>query len=41
MEGQISLFEEELDTNSQIVKPPTRQDKTRQDKTVILSWNRR
>lgn len=23
MEGQISFFEEELDTNSQIVKPPT------------------
>ena len=40
MEGQMSFVDEkELDTNSQIVKPPsdkTRQDKTRQDKTRVI-----
>ena len=30
MEGQISFFEEELDTNSQIVKPPTDRQTDRQ-----------
>ena len=34
MNGQLSFFEEELDTDSQIVKPPS--DKTRQDKTIEL-----
>lgn len=34
MEGQLSFFEEELDTKSQIVKPPTDRQTDRQ--TIIL-----
>ena len=45
MDGQMSFFDEkELDTKSQIVKPPkdkTRQDKTRADRmlSTTSSWH--